>query len=215
MDTGLKTLVIDNFFNDVEQIFNYSKTLEYTDGSSRYPGVRTESLHVIDKYLYESIVDKIFSHYYDFPVTQKQVEIFFQKIGPAHNRSDRGFIHTDNWLDTFVVYLSPDLDRTCGTQLLDPKDNKWVSKVRELNDLKEQLHNGVIDTPNATRLLYLRDSIEQSFELNVDIPWKRNRAAMWNGNTHHRAMRFPVDQERVTLIGFVHGINGVTKRSGI
>ena len=57
------TIVVDNFFDNPNEIVEYSKTLDYykadpTIPHSKWQGKRTESIHKINRQLYDFVISK-------------------------------------------------------------------------------------------------------------------------------------------------------------
>ena len=62
----LQTIIVDNFFDDVDKIIKLSKTLKYYPRSQKenWPGLRTKSLHLTHYGLFNDIVLKVLNYYY-------------------------------------------------------------------------------------------------------------------------------------------------------
>ena len=62
----LHTIVVDNFFDNVDDIISLSKKLKYYKGSEsdNWPGLRTKSLHDTHYNLFNSVIIKILNYYY-------------------------------------------------------------------------------------------------------------------------------------------------------
>ena len=92
--------VIDNFFDKPDLVREFALSLDYApDDKGRWPGQRSESLHMIDYELYMSVMLKIMSIYTDFAytnVTWENASLYFHKIKDTGDKElNKGFKDSD------------------------------------------------------------------------------------------------------------------------
>ncbi len=133
----LKSIVIDNFFEDINEIYNYVKTLE-TFNSKNYPndpnvntakidwpGYRSNQLAGKDVWLTNKFGNAFRKHLTGLITGQFQLHMFSHLRLDEHNEAD--FIHNDSpHIYSMLVYLSP-TNLNSGTNLYNENDEMITS----------------------------------------------------------------------------------------
>jgi len=133
----LKSIVIDNFFEDINEIYNYVKTLE-TFNSKNYPndpnvntakidwpGYRSNQLAGKDLWLTNKFGNAFRKHLTGLITGQFQLHMFSHLRLDEHNEAD--FIHNDSpHIYSMLVYLSP-TNLNSGTNLYNENDEMITS----------------------------------------------------------------------------------------
>ena len=133
----LKSIVIDNFFEDINEIYNYVKTLE-TFNSKNYPndpnvntakidwpGYRSNQLAGEDLWLTNKFGNAFRKHLTGLITGQFQLHMFSHLRLDEHNEAD--FIHNDSpHIYSMLVYLSP-TNLNSGTNLYNENDEMITS----------------------------------------------------------------------------------------
>ena len=132
----LPTVIIENFFKNVDEIISLSKKLKFTAPTSveNWPGLRTESLHHNHHDLFNNIIGKILSNY--FPNTKinfSNSSIFFHKFKPGDYVKTH-FHYDKNFEIAAVIYLSFGNIET-GTTLFNKKREKQIIMGNDFNTL--------------------------------------------------------------------------------
>jgi|LakMenE18May11ns_1017448.scaffolds.fasta_scaffold9429620_2 hypothetical protein len=158
------TFVLENFFQNPNDVVEYSKTLEFfkPEKDENWPGVRTKSLHLFNKPLFDYIVSKILSVYYDFSFHNFKyldTHIMFQKINLKdflNNNKKNTNLHQDIYHELAgVIYLNKKFNEKTGTNIFDNNENKIVKVSNSYNTLvcydAQKIH-GFNDILNEERL---------------------------------------------------------------
>ena len=182
-------LCVDNFYSDPDKVREFALAQTYTKPDNGvYPGKRTSELVNLDRTLFDSFCQRLFSIYYDLRKSEVDLEIStsFQLVEPYENDAqslkNRGWIHVDSRGVVFagVVYLTPNIDGNCGTSLY------------------QLIDESLFDTSSAKEDYYLH-SIDNDF----DGAWARTNSAFKEtarfNNVYNRLISF--DSETF------HGIN--------
>jgi hypothetical protein len=202
--------VIDDFYTDPYAVREFALSQKFypnTDG--RWPGARTEPIHIINENLFHHFCEKILSIFYDMNQIQNyRISTLFQKIKPFHsdkyNEINRGFIHRDGVLFGGVIYLDTDPEETTGTSIYTFK-NKWYCN----NDLDNKANNIKFKKYGGTNLtdddmISWNESRNQYFE-SVRVENVFNRCILFDGNSFHGVPFFGT-KERLTQVFFVEDI---------
>jgi len=61
----LQTIVVDNFFSNVDKVINLSKELKYHSAPSNenWPGIRTKSLHSTHYNFFNEVILQVLNYY--------------------------------------------------------------------------------------------------------------------------------------------------------
>lgn len=197
------TLCVDDFFNNPEEIVNFSKTLKYEKNvEGKWPGERSISLHKINFEFVDFVTKKIISVLFPINYLNMRWEIqqFFQKINGNFYTSN-GWVHTDTPKElTAIIYLSN--HKKCGTSFFKPK--KFYSKLIDPNLIEKKYGE------NLNENKYLNENNEK-FDKILTIDSKFNRLLLFDSNQYHAAEKFKeqdIDEDRLTLITFFTNISG-------
>ena len=214
MNDFFPTICIDNFFDDPDTIAKLATFYEYypsDDGT--WPGVRTKELSDLCRPVFDKFFAKLFSIYYDYEEIKWNASLFFQKIKsyevPEFNI---GWVHND--LPTIfggLVYLTPNNNPLAGTSIFSCLDEtKYNSE--ELDDSQKKLLYLTPDKINVDEYKKAYNNYHQYFAETALFQNKYNRLISYDGNTYHRANLFDgsEDEERLTLVFFVHQITSKT-----
>ena len=209
-------VVIDNFFDDPEALANYGKSLpKVPEPEGRWPGVRSKNLWEIDNILFQAIMMKILSCYYDLGYIEigwKKCNMSFQEIPRfSENKNDiknRGWIHQDGgeWQLAGLIYLTPNIDPDSGTSLYNLKSAQY-GKVPAALSKRALFKDGLFDKEEYTKNLIKH---EENFSEKIRFQNIFNRLILYDTCEWHRANSYyngDGKDARLTLAFFVGGIN--------
>ena len=164
------TLILENFFENPDNIVEYSKTLEFfkPKKDQNWPGLRTKSLHLINKSLYDYIIFKILNIYYDSSfhyIKYFKTHVNFHKI---HLKDYLNYDkkHTKNHRDTNfelagLIYLNKNFNEKTGTNIFDDNENTIVKISNNYNTLAcydaKKMHgaNELLDEERLTIVIFI------------------------------------------------------------
>jgi hypothetical protein len=104
----LHTVVVDDFFDNVDDIINLSKKLEYHTASENenWPGFRTDSLHTTHYDLFNSVIRKILNYFYfDNKIYYSDSKVVFSRLKHGDQGKTRFHVDDDARIAA-VIYLS-------------------------------------------------------------------------------------------------------------
>ena len=199
--------ILDNFLENPNTIRDWGLSLEFSsDPSGRWPGKRTACLSTIHPPLFDYINKKVLSLFFEDKTSYSSI-LNFQLI---EGYEDRGWIHQDGTLLTYIIYLSKEDETNCGTSIY----NKTTTKPHIYNSTQEQeiqlykfnFYNTKTISPEAQNQ---KDEFEKStFNKILDIKDIYNRLLCFSSDQYHSANNFSnKNSSRLTLIGFIHKIN--------
>jgi len=131
----MKSLVIDNFFEDPSSVIELAKNqVYYPRGSDQfYEGIRTADLKEIDINFYNSVVSKIVYSYFDSKHDYKvDGHMNFHRLGNRDNNDPQWIndkVHKDQSITSTVIYLTPDAPMTSGTQIYREVNGEYVPDI--------------------------------------------------------------------------------------
>lgn len=139
------TLCIDDFYKNPDEVREFALKQDFCDTSKYWPGRRTRLLDKLNRTFFDMFCEKLFSIFYDFE-SRVEWEVFttFQMIPPLSPDKDSpknvGLIHRDDGgYDDYkdygmvfagIIYLTPEIDKNCGTSIFKPKDTDFEETVR-------------------------------------------------------------------------------------
>jgi hypothetical protein len=129
---------INNFFNKPDEILEYANTVDYFPPSEKdsWKGLRSKSLHEINFDLFNHIINKVFSTYYDFNlenVSWNNSYVAFHKMNNINiTKKD---IHTDeDAVLAGVIYLNKNGDINNGTTVYN-NEKEIIKVANEYNSM--------------------------------------------------------------------------------
>jgi hypothetical protein len=164
------TFILENFFQNPNDIFNYSKKLEFfkPKKNENWPGVRTKSLHLINRPLFDYIILKILSVYYDFSfhsVKYLNANIMFHKIDlEDYLNFDKKHTNIHRDIDSElagVIYLNKKINEETGTNIFSDNKNKIIKVSNFYNTLvcydSKKIHgvNNILDKERLTIVIFI------------------------------------------------------------
>jgi|TARA_R100001530_G_C4304815_1_gene151438 hypothetical protein len=195
------TLCIDDFFNDVEKVKDFARSLEYRpskDGT--WPGERTRALHEIDYNFFHYTTNKMIAALYpnDWPNMQWDALSSFQKINGTWK--DEGWVHKDFGNEvTSIIYL--DGDTNCGTSIFRQKTHSSFNE--ELLDIRRTVNK---DNKRMSNKEYnqTRQQSNELFEKTMSFDSIPNRCVMFDACQYHGVNNYNNSEkkERLTLVTF-------------
>jgi hypothetical protein len=196
--------VVDDFFEYPDAVREFALQQDYLpDPGNKWPGKRTKSLHEINFVLFNNIINKTFSLFYeknkDFMTYFSNA--YFQKV---NSKYQEGWIHTDGNICTGIVYLSKS-EHKCGTTIYRPID-PINTVIKNTNEKIESFKNtDLIPNANGFRL-----ENNKQFRPTVTVQEEYNRLVFFDGRLFHGANEFYGDEDdstRLTLIFFIKQIH--------
>lgn len=198
-------ICVDNFYSDPDSVRNWALSLDYKpDPDGRWPGKRSEKLHLVDPTFFHNFCCKIFSLYFNLEIEDIEwiVHTQFQLIEPfdtVHNSiKNSGWIHYDyGGIFGGIIYLTPNIDLNCGTSIFEQTsvpDDK-LSKEAKQNFYKHGHYE------NYEHIL---ENHNRNFIETVNYKNIYNRFISFDGNTAHKANSFYSNLPRLTQVFFVN-----------
>jgi hypothetical protein len=210
------TLIVDNFLEDPDRVREMALSMEYLPNThGTYPGVRTDSLHLVNKNLFDYLSNRFFSVLFDFNKTQVSwnISIGFQKINSfSENKMDcrnQGWIHNDGD-ETFlagILYLNPNAELYTGTSMCKPvnEQNFDGDVLKNYSETKVTYYKNNIEPDNYEKVIQENNSL---FVDTINVSNIYNRLIMFDSDSYHRANNFhSYDKEpRLTCCFFVNNL---------
>ena len=130
----IKTIIVDNFFDDPDSIREFALGLNYYPRriNQFYEGIRSEPLHELDKNLYNKICSKIILEYYGHANYIYEGPIYFHQTRETDKNDEQWIfdkIHRDKAITAGIVYLTPNAPLDCGTQTYEKKGKSFFPDV--------------------------------------------------------------------------------------
>jgi hypothetical protein len=196
--------VVDDFFEYPDAVREFALQQEYLpDPENKWPGKRSKPLHQIEFILFNSVINKFLSLFYNLDKTNIlwNANAHFQKV---NSKYQEGWIHTDNNICTGIIYLSKSKNK-CGTTIYKPIDPVSAS-IKNIDKKIESFSNTDLLEENKN---YLLDNNKQ-FRPTVTIQEEYNRLVLFDGHLLHSANEFYGDEDdsaRLTLVFFIRQIH--------
>ena len=135
----LPTIVVDNFFDNVDEIIKLSKKFKYfpPTKNDKWIGLRTESLHINNYELFNSVILKILKCYFPYThTTYGNSFVYFHKLMPGCKETEgRNHYHVDHDVHLAgIVYLSNGNMKN-GTTIFNKNKEKQIIISNDLNTL--------------------------------------------------------------------------------
>jgi hypothetical protein len=196
--------VVDSFFDDPNAIRDFALAQEFLpDPTGQWPGVRTQSLHLIDNDIFDIFTKKYFSLFFSIEQLGWSVDARFQKIGKHYGK---GWAHNDvGPMITGIVYLNSNPAPNSGTVLLDKKSLRSNSRLNDKQTDKIAFYK---NQTSEEEVESFRQRNNNEFNDSVIVNAKYNRMVTFDSHLIHKAQDFygTADDERLTLVFFVHDI---------
>ena len=207
--TTIPVTILDNFLENPNTIRDWGLSLQYhSDPEHNIPGKRTHCLSQLHYPLFNYINKKVLSLFYENPV-EYECTLNFQLI---EEYQGEGWIHQDQNLFTFIIYLSEENEINCGTSLYNLKLNKfhYINSPTDYDNLLLRNHHHKIKKPTTEIESIQNQDLKLNYEKNLDIKDKYNRLLCFSSEQLHKANNFSNNTSpRLTLIGFVKKINNL------
>jgi hypothetical protein len=188
--------IIDDFFENPNMVLDLANSLTYEkDKQGRWPGKRSELLHIVAPDFFHDFCGKMFAVYYNVHDTNIQwnVRMNFQKIDNSYKE---GWVHQDSEsILTAMVYLNKNSNYKSGTSIM---AKKILSPT--IPDTQNKL--AFLDQ-EAKEIIELREAANSQYEECVAMRNKYNRFVAFPAHLFHKAQDFDNLEERLTLIAFV------------
>jgi hypothetical protein len=198
--------VIDNFFQNPNEIRQYALELEYAKGKGNWPGKRTKFLEEINPKFSSSVAKKIFSVFVDLknnPI-EWEIESSFQLISSYY---ETGWVHNDicreGWEIAGVIYLNPDAPLDSGTSIhrINKKVDVYNIDPRPFFELKHKFY--LEETIDIEKYRKGRDFYNSTFERTVDVGNMYNRLVVYNTDEFHQANKYFGTTDKDSRLTFV------------
>ena len=142
----MKSIVIDNFFEDPYSVIDFANKQTYyaRQGEQYYEGKRTPNILDIDEKFFSEVSTKIIYHYFDQTKTYAiQGNLNFHKSSTSDMEDPNwlsGPIHKDDgFITSCIVYLTPDAPMDSGTQIYREVDNEFVPDITYYNKFNRMI----------------------------------------------------------------------------
>jgi len=203
------TYIVDNFFSDPDGVVDLSNSLDFSHNKKVFPGVRTQSLHTINKNFFNSSCAKMLRTIYpnDEHISFSAFA-YFQRI--SKNMSDSGgWIHRDDTHKlTGLVYLNK--KGTRGTSFFKPITpyNPPVNVIQKQDYYKNyKKYKG-----DQLKILHkARAHANQNFSEVTRVEGVYNRLVMFDGGEYHTEQLAPLPEDRLIYIVFFERIASKTQ----
>lgn len=196
--------VVDNFLDNPNMMRELALSLPYhKDPEGKWPGVRSDSLHVIDNDIFDLLTKKFFSLYFDVETIGWKVDAKFQKVGKEYGQ---GWAHTDvGPVITGIIYLDPQPHPNSGTIILEKNHLRSNGRINYRQEDKVKFYQGEISAEEAE---LARQRNNNSFSAGITVQSKYNRLLAFDSHLIHTADEFygEDNKERLTLTFFVFDI---------
>jgi len=200
-------IIVDDFFTYPNKVRELALSLPYyKDTKHRWPGLRTDPLYEIHPTFFYKTLNKVFSLTQDIDSDSPNYtcSLFFQKTNASFKG---GWIHIDgnDTVAAFIVYLSPNADINEGTSLYTVKDPLSFDTHLHLDKRAESFKNPSL----VSDIEKYRIEANNQFKETMFVGNVYNRLFMFDANNYHGVKDFVSSSSdpRLTLIGFIHGIN--------
>ena len=199
-------IIADNFFDDPDYVRDFALSLAYTTSSDgRWPGARSEHIHLLDNNLFNYVSRKIELLFSDAEPKQWMKSMQFQRISPyatdKWDRRNRGWVHCENATPEQkvifggLIYLTKDPEPDTGTSIYKAKKG-FRYDSNECDDMKKSFYSGVDIDINEYNKLY--DLQHEQYIETVKCENVYNRLIVFGSDVIHGAQTFGT-KERLTL----------------
>jgi hypothetical protein len=203
--------VVDDFFENPDEVREYGLSLEYSKISGNYPGVRTDYLRNINPSFYDQFVRKILGLFFgENCYVECEMALHFQKIYPYEGPPEinTGWVHQDLKVPLAgLVYLNKNSNPDAGTSIYRQVKERTI---RDLSDTRDLLYaNEPVD---VDYYLDVKEKFHEQFEKTIDVKNVYNRLICYSGMEFHKESNFIVGEEpRLTLVFFIYKLRSSCK----
>jgi len=207
------TLVVNDFLDNPDKVRQMALAMDYEPTNGNYPGSRTKNLNEINPKLFNYMSQKFFSAFFDFNIPIKwNITVCFQKIDAFSNDKDApindGWIHTDDDTNILsgVLYLNPDPAPYTGTNMCQPKSDKFSYNIDpKYDDAKISLYRDNIKLEDYDENIREHNDM---FTDTIQVSNLYNRLIAFDARSFHHAnsYHFFGDEPRLTCNFFVNSI---------
>jgi len=201
--------VIDNFFDDIDEIIEYSRSITYYLPNNKIvPGFRSKDINELNPKISNFIASKISNTFYPNCMVDIKINSFFSKMFPygkdKWNPKNLGIIHKDS--DSVcggVIYLDKGYAKDSGTSLF-LKDNLYMESNNETEIFKKYHGDGIDDGYDKTMV-----ETYKNFTETVRIQYHSNRMVLFDSTVHHAQTTFgdDVNSPRYSICFFIGELN--------
>ena len=164
------TFILEDFLENPDDVIEYSKSLKFfkPEKDENWPGLRTKSLHLFNEKLFNYIVLKILSVYYDFSfhkVKYFDTNVMFHKIylkDYLNFNKKHTNIHRDNDFELAgVLYLNKKFSEKTGTTIFNDNENEIIKISNNYNTLvcydAKKIHgvNNILDEERLSIVIFI------------------------------------------------------------
>ena len=201
------TLCIDDFYKNPDEIREFALKQDFCIDQYNWPGRRTKMLSEINSDFFNMFCEKLLSIFYEFDsYTEWNIYTSFQIVQPFSNDEQSyknyGFIHTDSELFSGIIYLTPNINKNCGTSIFKIKDKNFSQE--ENTYFKKNFYESNIDTG-------LEDYIKKErgqFDESATFYNYYNRLVAFDSSQYHGVNSFfTTGEPRLTQVFFINSIN--------
>lgn len=131
----LKTLILNNFFQNPDNIREYALSLKYTkrNQDQYFEGIRTNNLKILNNGFYNDVCKKIIEIYFGKNINEFDANLFFHQTSEEDKLDSQWIddkIHRDiESVVAGIVYLSPNAPIECGTRTYVNINNTFVPDI--------------------------------------------------------------------------------------
>lgn len=197
--------IFDNFLDHPDMMRNLASSVPYhSDPDGRWPGTRSDPLHLIDNDVFELLAKKYFSLFFDIEKVAWSMDARFQKVGKDFGK---GWAHTDvGPIITGIIYLDPIPQSNSGTIILEKNSLRSNGRINHRQEDKVKFYQGTMSEKEAE---IARQRNNDSFSAGVTVQSKYNRLVTFDSHLIHTADEFygESDAERLTLTFFVFDVS--------
>ncbi len=175
-----------------------------------YPGIRSESLHIINPKLYEYIENKIIKSILSFTKYKENFQTKYilteMKYHLTTSVHKCGLIHCDPFNFSGVIYLNPNPPKNSGTKLF---RKKYLNKLKVPSsfDLASTTKDkNIISSFNKKKIEYNT----KYFDLEYEVPNVYNTAVIYPGHYYHAPDQYfgeGLEDSRLVIVFFVKFID--------
>jgi hypothetical protein len=206
-------ICVDDFYSEPEAIRKFALDQDFCISSPEWPGKRTKCISEINPYLYQKFCERFFSLYYDISLGIKwRVYTTFQLIESLSEEETSyknvGWIHRDDSYEegqdiilcSGVLFLTPDINKNCGTSLYRRKNFMFNTNI----DVKQKFYGSNIDDDYE---FYAKEQYKD-FEETIRYYNYFNRLISFDSGVYHGANSFySSNLPRLTQVFFIYDVN--------